>query len=159
MKVLVVSDTHGRHGNLDLIMDKEEPFDMLIHLGDLEGDEDYLRFFVNCTLHMIGGNNDYFADVPREQEFMIKNKKVFIAHGHQYGVYRGLDGIKAEARRRGADIVMYGHTHVPYFEDKDGLVVLNPGSATYPRQSGREPSYMIISVDDNNNFKFEQKYL
>ena len=48
MKVLVVSDTHGRYQNLDAIIEKEEPFDMFIHLGDLEGGEDYINAFVNC---------------------------------------------------------------------------------------------------------------
>ena len=39
------------------------------------------------------------------------------------------------------DIVMFGHTHKPYFEQKDGITVLNPGSLAYPRQEGRKGSY------------------
>ena len=46
--------------------------------------------------------------------------------------------MQEEARRRGADIVMYGHTHVPALTIDADLVTLNPGSLTYPRQQGRQ---------------------
>ena len=159
MKILVVSDTHGRIGNFEKILDIEEPIDMLIHLGDLEGDEDYINAFMNCTVHLVGGNNDYFSSLPREQEFYIKDKKVFMTHGHNYYVNRGLEGLEAVGKVKGADIVMFGHTHVPCLVEKDGIIYLNPGSVTYPRQTGREPSYMIITADDNGKLEFEQKYL
>ena len=158
-KILVVSDTHGRHGNLDIIIEKEEPFDMFLHMGDLEGDEDYIHAVLNCTTRLVGGNNDYFSGLPKEQEFYIGDKKVFMTHGHQYCIYRGLDGIKAAAKVKGADIVMFGHTHVPFLEEEDGIIFLNPGSVTYPRQTGREPSYMIINVDDTGKMEFVQKHL
>ena len=40
MKILIISDTHGAHRNFDRVIEKEQPLDMLIHLGDVEGDED-----------------------------------------------------------------------------------------------------------------------
>ena len=159
MKILVVSDTHGRHDGLDKITEMEEPFDMFIHLGDLEGDEDYINAFVNCTIHMVGGNNDYFSSLPREQEFYIKDKKVFITHGHAYYISRGTEGLENVGKVKGADIVMFGHTHMPFIAEKDGMILLNPGSVTYPRQPGREPSYMVITVDDAGEFHFKHKYL
>ena len=39
MKILIVSDTHGRHRNLDEVLEREGKIDMLIHLGDVEDDE------------------------------------------------------------------------------------------------------------------------
>ena len=42
MKILIISDTHGAHRNFDRVIEKEQPLDMLIHLGDVEGDEDYI---------------------------------------------------------------------------------------------------------------------
>ena len=42
MKILIISDTHGSHKNFDRVIEKERPLDMLIHLGDVEGDEDYI---------------------------------------------------------------------------------------------------------------------
>ena len=42
MKVLIVSDTHRRNGNLQEVIERTAPFDMLIHLGDAEGSEDLI---------------------------------------------------------------------------------------------------------------------
>ena len=42
MKILVVSDTHGRDSGLERAVELERPFDMLIHCGDVEGREDYI---------------------------------------------------------------------------------------------------------------------
>ena len=54
---------------------------------------------------------------------------------------------------------MFGHTHKPYFSQKDGLTVLNPGSLSYPRQDGRKPSYMVMEIDEEGKAHYEQKYL
>ena len=46
MKILIVSDTHGRHQALDRALEKAGKIDMFIHLGDVEGGEDYLEAVV-----------------------------------------------------------------------------------------------------------------
>ena len=43
MKVLIVSDTHGRDENLEIAINREAPFDMLVHCGDVEGREFYIE--------------------------------------------------------------------------------------------------------------------
>ena len=40
---------------------------MFIHLGDVEGGEDYLEAVVECEKHIIRGNNDFFTELPREE--------------------------------------------------------------------------------------------
>ena len=57
MKILIISDTHGSHKNFDRVIEKERPLDMLIHLGDVEGDEDYIPAVADCPVHMVRGNN------------------------------------------------------------------------------------------------------
>ena len=52
MKILIISDTHGAHRNFDRVIEKEQPLDMLIHLGDVEGDEDYIPAVADCPVHM-----------------------------------------------------------------------------------------------------------
>lgn len=42
MKILIVSDTHGRLENLERVIEMTKPIDALIHLGDVEGQEDYI---------------------------------------------------------------------------------------------------------------------
>ena len=148
MKILIVSDTHAKHGNLDYVLEQAGSIDLFIHLGDVEGDEEYLDAVIECEKHIVRGNNDFFSRLPREEEFDIGKYHVFITHGHYYYVSMDVDTIIEEARSRNADIVMFGHTHKPYFSQKDGLTVLNPGSLSYPRQDGRKPSYMVMEIDE-----------
>ena len=63
MKVLIVSDTHGRHTGLDRVLEKEGKIDLFIHLGDIEGGESYINSVVECEKHMVRGNNDFFSDL------------------------------------------------------------------------------------------------
>ena len=48
MKVLIVSDTHGRDENLERAVMMETPFDMLVHCGDVEGREIFIEALVEC---------------------------------------------------------------------------------------------------------------
>ena len=161
MKILVVSDTHRKDDNLKLVLSEECPLDMLIHLGDAEGSEHFIPDWVNpeCRMEMVLGNNDFFSRLDREREIDIAGHKAFITHGHYYGVSMGPEGLVDEARSRGCDIAMYGHTHRPFLDVIDGVTVLNPGSLSYPRQEGRRPSYMIIHVDADGKMDYQQKYL
>ena len=52
MKILIVSDTHGRLENLERVIEMTKPIDALIHLGDVEGQEDYIRRLVPCAAYM-----------------------------------------------------------------------------------------------------------
>lgn len=149
MKILIVSDTHRRDDNLKTLLERLGPLDMLIHLGDAEGSEDKIASWVNpgCHLEMVLGNNDFFSNLDREREIAIGKYKALITHGHYYGVSLGPERIASEARSRGMDIVMFGHTHLPYLHRENGLTVLNPGSLSFPRQDGRKPTYMIMEID------------
>ena len=161
MKILVVSDTHRKDDNLKLVLSEECPLDMLIHLGDAEGSEHFIPDWVNpeCRMEMVLGNNDFFSRLDREREIDIAGHKAFITHGHYYGVSMGPEGLVDEAKSRGCDIAMYGHTHRPFLDVIDGVTVLNPGSLSSPRQEGRRPSYMIIHVDADGKMDYQQKYL
>ena len=161
MKILVVSDTHRRDENLRLVIEQEKPFDMLIHLGDAEGSEHWIPEWVGagCMMAMVLGNNDFFSDLPQEEEFEVMGHHVFITHGHYYYVAMSEERLKDEARERGADIVMYGHTHRPALTRDADLITLNPGSVAYPRQEGRKPRYMIMELDEEGNVEIAQRYL
>lgn len=161
MKILIVSDTHRKDDNLRSVIEKTAPIDMLIHLGDAEGSEHEIEKWVNkgCRLEMVLGNNDFFSMLDREKEIRIGSYKTLITHGHYYGVSMGVEGLVEEARNRGCDIVMYGHTHRPYLAEIDGVTVLNPGSLSYPRQAGRKPSFMVMEIDNKGIAHYSQNYL
>lgn len=159
MKVLIVSDTHRKNENLLKVLERVAPIDMLVHCGDIEGSEYLIAQAAGCPVEMVVGNNDFFSDLPREKEFYIGKYKVWLTHGHTYYVSMGNEYLKEEARARSADIVMYGHTHRPVVDIEGGLVAVNPGSLTYPRQEGRRPSFVIMELDRKGEAHFTINYL
>lgn len=159
MKILIVSDTHGQEKNLEEVLEKESPIDALIHLGDLEGGEDFINTHVSCPAYLVSGNNDFFCSLPREREITLGNSQVLLTHGHYYYVSLGVEELRRQAASRDYQVVMFGHTHKPYLETKDGVTILNPGSLSYPRQEGRRPSYMIMEIDEKGEAHYSQKYL
>ena len=159
MKILIVSDTHGRDENLKKVVEMTKPFDCLIHLGDVEGSENYIRRMVPCPVRIVSGNNDFFSDLPREIEFEIGAYKALMTHGHYYYVSMNTEELRRQARTRGKDIVMFGHTHKPYLDIQEDLTVLNPGSLSYPRQEGRRPSYIWMEIDEEGKAHYEIRYL
>ena len=159
MKILVVSDTHGRDENLETVVYREAPFDMLVHCGDVEGREIFIEALAEVPCCIVSGNNDFFSDLPREEEIEIAGKKFLVTHGHYYGVSIDETGVVEEARSRNCDGVMFGHTPRPVLEVIDGILAINPGSLSYPRQMGRRPSYVVLETDEDGNITGEIKYL
>lgn len=157
MKILIVSDTHGWDDTFEKVLMKEAPVDLLIHCGDIEGSEEYFELLCECPTQFVRGNNDFYSSLPSEVVFELCGYRIMVTHGHYYGVSMGVDWLIEEAKERRADIVMYGHTHCPDFVKADGMIVLNPGSLSLPRQKGRKPTYMIMEIDEKNNINFLKK--
>ena len=158
MKILIVSDTHRKNENYFAVLKLHHP-DMVIHCGDSEGCEQILTEAAGCPVKMVLGNNDFFSDLPREQEFNIGKYRIWLTHGHNYYVSMGNELIKKEAAARCMDIVIYGHTHRPVIDIGDEIIALNPGSLSYPRQEGRKPSYIIMELDSSEQLHFTIAYI
>ena len=159
MKVLIVSDTHRNEDNLIKALEKEANLDLLIHCGDVEGAEYEIEHYAGCKTLFVAGNNDYFARLSRELETQIEELRVWVTHGHNYYVNANPEYIKKEAKARKMDVVMYGHTHRPVIEQTKDLIVINPGSLTYPRQEGRRPSYAVLENENSTIRRLEIVYL
>ena len=159
MKILIVSDTHREHEYLEAVLEQEKPLDMLIHLGDAEGCEDYIEVMAECPVEVVAGNNDFYTDLPGERIVKIGKYKALLTHGHYYYVNGGLSHIKRAIDEREIDIVMFGHTHKPIIEQYENATILNPGSISYPRQEGRQPSYIIMDLDEEGEAYFTIEYI
>lgn len=158
MKVLIVSDTHGKNHYLLKTLERVSPIDLLIHLGDYDGGEEYIRSITPCPMEMVSGNNDFFNGLPKEKIIQIGKYNVMLTHGHRYGVYYTTSDIKEAAIRNKADIVIFGHTHIPMIDLKDKVWLINPGSLGLPRQHGRIPSFIIMDIDSNGDAHFTLNY-
>ena len=149
MRILVISDSHGRNDDVSGVIRQVGPIDTLIHCGDVERGDDYIRSLVDCPVYMVAGNNDYNLDLPPKIITKIGNYRVMIVHGHTYHVYRGVDYLKRAALEEKVDVVMFGHTHVPFIDIGHTLTILNPGSLSYPRQASRKPTFLLMEIDEN----------
>ena len=88
------------------------------------------------------------------------NELRFFAMKEEDSITRKLfDRLKEEGKRRCADIVMYGHTHKPDIDLSDDIIAINPGSISYPRQLGREASYVVMGIDKSGEASFVLKYV
>ena len=59
-----------------------------------------------------------------------------------------MDYLRQIAVENHYDIVMFGHTHVPFIQIENDLTILNPGSLSYPRQEDRMPTFLIMEIDE-----------
>lgn len=154
-----MSDSHRYNKNLLTVLEQTGPYDMMVHCGDVEGSEYIISEAAGCPVVMIQGNNDFFSNLPKEQEFMIGQYKVWLTHGHHYYISMNTETIKQEARAREVDVVMCGHSHKPLIDIENDLTLINPGSISYPRQENRKPSYIIMEIDRNGEAHYTLNYV
>ena len=144
MKILVLSDSHGDFHDMEQAVRSEQP-DYVLHLGDYSRDVDRLReTFPMLAVAGVRGNCDY-ADLITPEEKLIEyvGVRVFLCHGHRYGVKSGLLRLYMAAQEKEADVALFGHTHCAFCEYKNGIWLLNPGSCGYDRSS-----FGIIEIRD-----------
>ena len=179
MKLLIISDIHGSSyyaKKLEEIYNKEKP-DKLILLGDLyyhgprnELSQEYEPMKVAKILNemkekllVIRGNCDAEVDeMISEFKFNdriimdINGKKFYFTHGHKYNI----ENIPYDD----FDVMMYGHIHQGFIQEKEGFVFANPGSISLPKCNSAH-SYIVIDenkiilkdVDGNVLQKYEMK--
>ena len=157
-RILVISDSHGRNDDVAGVIRQVGHIDMLIHCGDVERGDDYIRSLVDCPVHMVSGNNDYNLDLPRQDIFNIGDYKTMVVHGHTFYVNRGVGRLREYALENHIDIVMFGHTPRPYIEIGDDVTILNPGSLSYPRQKDRKPTFLLMELDDDGHARYGHGY-
>lgn len=150
-KILLVSDSHGQNHNLWKILEKEKPYDMVVHCGDYEYHESELINRAGCEVHLVAGNNDYGNEFAKQKVIRFGPHKALLVHGHKHHLYAGLRDLYYAALQEEADYVFFGHMHRPLQEMYDGITFLNPGSVTYPRQEDKKATYMTLLYDPDGN--------
>ncbi len=157
MKIVVVSDTHGKIDHfVSRIKSMDKP-QLIIHLGDYAEDGEKIQSLTNIETVIVKGNGDYFNKIYEEDKiFEIGGKKFFITHGHKYGVRYRLDNLMYKGEEVGADIILFGHTHVPVILKESNMMIMNPGSVSYPRGFAREKTFGIIEVRNTVSMTIEK---
>ncbi|MGN1329343.1 MAG: YfcE family phosphodiesterase [Eubacterium sp.] len=130
MRIVVMSDSHRAKRNLFEIVEKHmDTADLYIFLGDGEDDfDEALMLYPNLKYERVSGNCDWYSTYPLYKEINFGGKKIFFSHGHPFHVKFGYSELISEAKKRGAHICLFGHTHLQYTAYDDGLYIMNPGS-------------------------------
>jgi len=152
VKIIIFSDSHRSVEPMKTAVTLEKP-DVIIHLGDIEGDASELsRAYPEILMYNVSGNCDFIPFAPRRIITDIGGVRFFMTHGHEYGVKFGYEKAVNTAMTAGAEVLLFGHTHNEVFFEAGGLTVINPGSVG----NCRNP-YGVMTVGDG--FAYEQKYL
>lgn len=146
LRIGVVSDSHGDEDRLFLAARRLGRLDVLCFLGDVVGDAEYLAAQLaqmgrSTVSYTVRGNNDFSCPYPLELTVELMGKKLLLTHGHLWGVKQGLGRLSYHARESRADIVLYGHTHIPRSEYDDHIFFLNPGAAGF-----RHPTCAVLEL-------------
>ena len=113
--LLVLSDSHGRADRVRDIVEYCRDADRILFLGDGLRDLSVLDASDEAKLLAVRGNCDGFSfladGLPEERFFPIGAYHILMMHGHTHDVKSGWERAAAYAASRGADLLVYGHTH------------------------------------------------
>lgn len=147
MKILIFSDSHGCVAGMEQAVLRESP-DRIFHLGDCcrDGEQLHARF-PDIPIIQVAGNCDLHNTMgPCPEIFLerLEGVNFYLTHGHRQGVKLGLLRLCLAAQEAGAQVALFGHTHVGLCRKKDGIILMNPGSCAF--KSG---TYGLISIEHN----------
>lgn len=142
MRILVFSDSHRDVDACAAVIENIIGVDAVFHCGDHAADcEELARRFPELDFKYVCGNCD-FSSAPGDLTVEVSGKKIFLTHGHGYGVKSGYGEIKSRGKAENADLVVFGHTHVPLCDLSSVPPLLNPGSIRHGR------TYAVIEIED-----------
>lgn len=148
MRIVVISDSHGRSRIIEKILYAQESATHVFFLGDCVSDIEDLQFiFPKMRFYIVAGNCDYFSTYPTASVEEIAGKKILFTHGHTFNVKYGTEKLLENAKKSGYDIVLYGHTHISKVLYEDGIYIVNPGSCSQGRDG--KQSYAVIDIEPN----------
>lgn len=150
MLIGVISDTHipERASKIpEIVFRLFKDVDLILHAGDLVSPDVLKELEQIAPTKCSQGNMDraYGLKIPRNIFLEIEGLKVGLNHGEVYP--RGdTQQLKYIAMEMGVEVLITGHTHWPFIKEVDGVLLLNPGSATVPRLT--DPSVMLLEINN-----------
>jgi len=151
IRAVILSDTHIPDAAAYLpvpLMEELANADVIFHLGDFISVDVLIELEALKETHAVFGNCD-----PFEVRMRLGEEKIVELAGRRIGLWHGSGGPaslpdRVARRFNGLDIALFGHSHVPYVEDRGGLLLINPGSPTQRARSGRN-TYAVLSLGED----------
>ena len=145
MKILVVADTHNVTAPI-INQIKKEKADMLFFLGDFVKDGEDIKRKLQIPAYIIAGNGDMATYYKKEQLLKIRDKRILLTHGHQYNIKNGLQRLYYYGVENRINAILFAHTHIPYLNWEEEVLIMNPGSPTFPRGGSNIGTYGILNI-------------
>ena len=146
MRVLVVSDSHGNVDNMVRAVEWVQP-DYVLHLGDCQRDLEALRReFPGLAMEGVPGNCDWGSYDQKERLIELGGVRILMLHGHTRNVKSSPMAAMYAAKECGAQVLLFGHTHVPLVDNDGTLLTLNPGAAG----DRLHPTCGILTIDNGH---------
>lgn len=149
MKILVISDTHGKLNKVRDIYDKLKNIDLIIHAGDYISDGEKLGKEFHVPVIAVKGNCDGGRSSDDFKIAETEYGNILVTHGHMENVKYQLNTLLYKAMEQKCSAVVFGHTHQALIDEADGIHFVNPGSLTQPRD-GSDGSYAIIRTTEDS---------
>lgn len=154
MQVAFVSDSHGSLDDFKIFMDQVKDADKIVHLGDvlyhgprnplpggynpkelaeiIKNDDRFVILKGNCDSEV----DQTVTEKPiNESEMLIgiDHNTFYFHHGHRFSEEEMVE----KAKDYEANVVVYGHSHKKVLKNIDGILVVNPGSLTLPKDGSK----------------------
>lgn len=151
MKVGVISDTHVPTAASALpraIFDLFSGVDLILHAGDIVKLEVLYQLQTIAPVEAVAGNMDedeVRQRLPQKKTIRIGKYTVGLIHG-KYKIDRQQAMIRQEFGV--VDVIVYGHSHTPFWGKAGGVHFLNPGSPTDKRYAPYNSVAILFADDD-----------
>ena len=153
MKIGVISDTHISQKNEHLpkkILNDFKTADLVLHAGDLVALSVLDELKRTCeNVYAVSGNMDT-QEVKKE----LREKEIIPVGKYRIGLMHGsgnsaklMDLLTEAFKHDKVDVIIFGHSHCPVNEKRNGILYFNPGSAM-DKVFAAYNSYGILEVND-----------
>ena len=127
MRIGVISDTHGSLKSIDRAIAAAGRVELWLHAGDYSQDAPYLEKQSGVPVYAVCGNCDVYENRgPVEVVTKLEDFTIAMVHGNRYVSGSHFDRLIYWAEEKKADVVVFGHIHIPVNEEVDGILVINP---------------------------------
>ena len=150
MIVGVVSDTHGNRDGMLLLAERLKSLGVqtLLHLGDDYRD---LATLAQAGLEVLGVPGLYCPeyrdpDIPNRQVVELGGLKFLLTHTATRTAYDGPEDLDPELSCYEVDAVLFGHSHTPVLEERQGIAWINPGHLRNRTDRGNSPTFVLLHI-------------
>ena len=150
MIVGVVSDTHGNQEGMLLLAERLKSLGVqtLLHLGD---DYQDLATLAQAGLEVLGVPGLYCPeyrdpDIPNRQVVELGGVKFLLTHTETRTAYDSPGDLDPEMACYEVDVVLFGHTHAPRLEERQGVAWINPGHLRHRTDRGSSPTFVVLHL-------------